>query len=617
MTYSNPSAVVQVPENDPIGTLYLSDIDFRAETLYFIIVDRFHDGNIHNLVGDPQLNDLAHQDWDKYWGGDLQGILDKMDYIQGMGISATWLTPLFEQIESLSENRAPIHGYWTRDFKRINARWVNDPSEVRLFERDDTIFDCLLAEMHRRGMKFVLDVVCNHSSPQSDRGKGRIYDDGRLVADFDHDVANWYHHYGATQNWEDEWQIQNCELEGLATFNENNILYRRYIKDALKMWIAKGVDALRVDTVKHMPLWFWQEITSDLKSNRPDLFIFGEWFGSHPDNATSVDFANRSGMSMLDFGLCHAIRACLGQNDPRGFEGVQAIYDKDGNYRNATELVTFFENHDMPRLQSIGADNESLRLAVILLLCGRGTPCLYYGCEQYLHNETEGGQDPYNRPAMESWSMETPIYTAIRVLARERRRNAAIQYGRQVPYILNADVYCFARVYRDHRCFVALNRGAEFCIPEVQTDFPDGTYFCLLSGRELTVKEGRIRQLTLGCKAACVISLCGVPVQGQVVIRAQVNGVVTKPGEVIAMIGDCPELGEWDIRKAFHLEYLNSTTWFGEIVLDESAGKSIAYKYVILSEADDSAPQRENRESRRRPIPSAGAVKWRDLWESI
>src|SRR5690606_27974984 len=136
-------------------------------------------------------------------------------------------------------------------------------------------------------------------------------------------------------------------------FNENNIQFRRYIKESVKLWISKGVDALRIDTVKHMPIWFWQEFTSDLNVVSPDLFRFGEWMHNHPQDEASVTFANKAGMSLFDFGYCNAIRQCMSDDQSEGFNLLQAILDFDGNYSGATELITFFENHDLPRLQSL------------------------------------------------------------------------------------------------------------------------------------------------------------------------------------------------------------------------------------------------------------------------
>ncbi len=597
--------------------LHTTDIEFRGETIYFIVVDRFFDGDPNNGEGlDSSLYDPTQQDWGKYWGGDLQGIIDKLDYLQALGVTAVWVTPLFEQIEAMIWEAAPIHGYWTKDFKRINARWVAGPQEITLFERQDTSFDKLIHELHRRDMKLVLDIVCNHSSPDAEGIKGELYDDGVLIADFHNDVDHWYHHYGEVTDWEDEWQVHNCELAGLATFNENNIRYRNYIKSAIKLWLDKGVDALRVDTVKHMPLWFWQEFIADIETHKPDVFIFGEWIYSHPLNDRSVEFANLSGMTILDFGLCTAIRQALGSHEPEGFKLVQAIFDQDARYRGATELVTFIDNHDMPRFQSLGADGEALRLAVDLIMTCRGIPCLYYGTEQYLHDDTDGGDDPYNRPMMAHWDPDTPLFADIQRLAELRRRNPAVKWGGQWSRYVSAEVYCFLRRYRDSRCFVVLNRGDGTSLEAVQTDLPDGPHTCLLTGREVTIQDGQLQNLTLAPREVLVYSVIGEPVSGPVVVRVQVNRIQTQPGETVALIGDCPELGGWDLTRACPLEYINENTWFGELVFDQSAGRSICYKYVILKEwGGNEPPVRENRTGRRRPLPEQGIVKWRDIWE--
>jgi cyclomaltodextrin glucanotransferase len=599
----------------PMSQIHLSDVEFRGEMIYFAVLDRFCDGCHDNLGKRSDLNDPTRQDWNKYWGGDLQGLLDKLDYLQGFGVTAIWVTPLFEQVEAMERdrNRAPIHGYWTQDFKRINARWVNDPENVRLFERDDTIFDRLLREMHSRGMKFILDIVCNHSSPPTEDGKGRLFDDGRLIADYENDKDNWYHHYGPVTNWEDEWQVQNCEMEGLATFNENNILYRRYIKEALKLWLDKGVDAIRIDTVKHMPIWFWQELNSDLQTHKPDVFIFGEWIYSHPKNPASVIFANQAGMSLLDFGLCQAIRECLGENKPEGFKLVQELLDEDDKYRGATELVTFFENHDMPRLQSLDGRNETMHTAIVLLLTTRGIPCLYYGSEQYLHNDTEGGNDPYNRPMMEKWE-ETEACRLIGVLSRERTGNPALQWGGQWPKVVEPGLFSYLRRYRGSRCLVILNREGErdAIIPDVQ--LPDGNHRCLLTGRDVAAASGEIR-ISMKPHEALVLCVRDAPVTGRSVVRIQINGAPTQPGQRLAVIGDCPELGEWDLRNAQDLECINKNTWFGEIVFDASAGKSVAYKYVIFPADEVASPCREIRTTRRRAVACDGVAKWRDVWE--
>lgn len=607
------------PESEiDLEFLYTRDIEFRQETIYFLVVDRFYDGDPENSEGpNPELYDPERKDWGKYWGGDLQGVIDKLDYLKDMGVTAVWLTPLFEQVEALFVEQAAIHGYWIKDFKRLNPRFIakgDNPSINQTQETKDTVFDKLVYELHQRNMKLVLDIVCNHSNPDFSGKKGELYDDGVKIADFNDDKDNWYHHYGEVQNWEDEWQVQNCELSGLATFNENNIAYRNYIKSAIKQWLDRGVDALRVDTVKHMPIWFWQEFNADILTHRPDVFIFGEWIYSDPRNERSVEFVNESGMTILDFGLCVAIREVLGKGAEAGFSLVQDVLDLDFQYYGATELITFIDNHDMPRFQSLNPDPEMLRVAIGLIMTTRGIPCIYYGTEQYLHDDTEGGNDPYNRPMMEKWDTDSPIYRDVRLLSGLRRLNPAISMGSQWQKYLTPDVYCYVRRYRDSVVFVALNRGNSVTLEEVDTELPDGEHTEVLSRRKFEVKDGKLYNLELGSREVMIFSRVGERVKAKTIVRAQLNNVQTQPGEKIVVIGDCPELGNWDIGKGFPLEYINTNTWFGEIPFNESAGKLISYKYALLREGQ--SPLRENLVCRRWVLVSEGTVKWRDKWAS-
>lgn len=613
------------PESDiDLEFLYTRDIEFRQETIYFIVVDRFYDGDPENNQGpNPELYDPEKQNWGLYWGGDLQGIIDRLDYLKNLGVTSLWLTPLFEQVEALFVEQAAIHGYWTKDFKRINPRFIGkdeNPSLNQTQQTRNTTFDRLIEELHKRNMKLILDIVCNHSNPDFSGKKGELYDDGVKIADYNDDEDLWYHHYGEVTNWEDEWQVQNCELSGLATFNENNIDYRNYIKSAIEQWLDRGVDALRVDTVKHMPIWFWQELTSDIRTYKPDVFIFGEWIYSHPLDYRSVEFANNSGMTILDFGLCLAIRQALGTLDEAGFYRVQEVLDEDYRYSCATELITFIDNHDMHRFASLNRDPEALRMAIALIVTSRGIPCIYYGTEQYLHDDTNaddnpfGNNDPYNRPMMEKWDTNTPIYQDLRLLSGLRRLNPAVSMGSQWRKYLTPDVYCYVRRYRESVVFVALNRGEPIVLDAVDTELPDGTHTEILSQQKYTVSDGQLTDLHLDSMQILVFSHVGERVKGQTIVRVQLNGVETQPGETIVVIGDCPELGNWDIAKGYPLEYINTNTWFTEIPFNESTGKLIHYKYAMLREGQ--SPLRENLVSRRWVIANEGTVKWRDTWAS-
>jgi cyclomaltodextrin glucanotransferase len=179
---------------------------------------------------------------------------------------------------------------------------------------------------------------------------------------------------------------------------------------------------------------------------------------------------------------------------------------------------------------------------------------------------------------------------------------------------LTADVYCYVRRYRDSLCFVALNRGGEVTLPEVETELPDGEHTCVVTRNKYEVKDGKIYNLVLEERGVLVFSHVGERIKAQTIVRVQLNGVDTQPGEIIVVTGDCPELGNWDISKAYPLEYINSNTWSAEIPFDESAGKLIAYKYAMWREGR--SPLRENLVNRRWVIAKEGTVKWRDTWAS-
>ena len=415
--------------------LFLTEREFREEIIYFIIVDRFFDASsddeerrgVWDRGATAGLYDKTWTQWGKYWGGNLLGIIEKIPYLQSLGVTAIWLSPLFEQVDDMQFDRAPMHGYWTKDFKRINPRFLPE-GESNSVHLSDTLRN-LVTALHAVNIKLILDIVCNHSSPDINGAKGVVYDDGNLLCDYNNDIDGFYHHNAEITDWEDEFQLINGEMLGLATFNENNSEYRKYIKAAICQWLDIGIDALRVDTLKHMPLWFWQEFCADIKSHRPGTFLFGEYgFGKPWDNRT-VSYANQTGMSILDFGLADSIRFAFGGQEPGGFKLVEALLSNDYVYHRANELVTFIDNHDMPRFLSICSSPRSLEQALILLFSLRGVPCLFYGTEQYLVDNTDGGNDPYNRPMMANWDYNGACFTLIETLTAARRNNQAFTFG--------------------------------------------------------------------------------------------------------------------------------------------------------------------------------------------
>jgi cyclomaltodextrin glucanotransferase len=603
--------------------LFSAESEFREEIIYFIIVDRFFDASSDEEErrgywdrGETAgLYDKTWTQWGKYWGGNLQGIIEKVPYLKSLGITAVWLSPLFEQVDDMQFDRAPMHGYWTKDFKRINPRFL-PRGESNSLHQSSTLRE-LVDALHKADIKLILDVVCNHSSPDVNGSKGVVYNDGELLCDYNNDVNGFYYHNGEITDWEDEYQLINCEMCGLATFNESNPEYRSYIKSAICDWLDIGVDALRVDTLKHMPIWFWQEFTADIKRHKPGAFIFGEYGFGKPWDSRTVNYANQSGMSILDFGLCDSIRFAFSGQQPGGFYLVEALLNHDHVYHRANELVTFIDNHDMPRFLSICPSYRSLEQALILLFCLRGVPCIFYGTEQYLVDNTDGGNDPYNRPMMQNWDLNSGGFSLVSSLILLRRQNQAFTFGSHQQLYISSDVYAFVRSYRGSRALCILNKGQPI---QLSIDLQGyiqlrDTLTCDLTGASFPVIDNHLH-IDLDDGAAFVFSLPSDRVLGEVVTTFQLNGIVTTPGQHVFLTGSCPELGTWDINKAYGMEYVNQNTWICEVPFAASTGHIVNFKYVVVDSASGNVI-RENILPRRILVMPSSIDKVDSIWEQL
>ena len=594
--------------------------DFRAETLYFLLVDRFCNGDPENDLGDnPACSDPTHKNWLRYFGGDLQGVLDRLDYLRAIGATTIWLSPIFDQIDALANDEgrlsAPYHGYWTKDFKRIDEHFLPKSEWHRPFADRGTLFDRLIAAAHAKDLRVILGVACNHTSGGGPGApKGEIYDDGVYLTSFDDDRLGWYHRHGPIRDWNSPRELDLGELHGLADLNEDVWSFRHYITQTMSAWLDRGVDGFRLDAVKHMALSFWQEFTAIMRERHPEVTLFGEWAGVSPQDVRGVHFANASGMSVLDFGFRGAAEdvLCHGHH----FRRLAKVFYDDHVYDDATELVTFLDSHDMPRLLSIGLRAEHLPLAIALLLTVRGVPCLYYGMEQGLHDDTNGGGDPHNRPLMQAWDTGTPAARALATLSALRRRSLAVQRGFVRDVLVEQDIYAYVRGYHHSSVLVVLNKGEAATIRLEGVLLPDGAYSDLLGllDHPVPVQRDAISELRVPAGAALVFESSEPLPLAKTRIVARLNGYATQFGEHVAVVGNAPELGRFNPDHAARLYYVNQNLWMGDLLFDESAGREILYRYVIVDSLG--RVRYEDRLPRRSHVPTSGVVSWKDRWET-
>ncbi len=409
--------------------------DLTRERFYFVMADRFANGSTANdqggLTGDKHVTGFDPADKGYYHGGDLSGIIGKLDYIKSLGTSAIWLTPSFKNrpVQGTGANEsAGYHGYWITDFTQIDPHLGTNADMTRLID---------LA--HSKGMKVFFDIITNHTadvidyqqqqysyiskeaSPYKD-AQGNVFDDKqyaggdtfpaldaqtsfpytpvfRSTADQTVKVPAWlndptlYHNRGdSTFAGESSEYGDFIGLDDLFTEQPR---VRDGMIDVYKAWATMGIDGFRIDTVKHVNLEFWQKFSPAVleaakQSGKDDFFMFGEVFDADP-RFMSTYTTKGALQATLDFGF-QANATAFAQGKPTAqlrdfFTGDDYYTDTDSN---AYQLPTFLGNHDMGRIGTFlnlpgTSDAELLardKLAHSLMYLTRGQPVVYYGDEQ-------------------------------------------------------------------------------------------------------------------------------------------------------------------------------------------------------------------------------------------
>src|SRR5438270_2122430 len=210
--------------------------DFKREVIYQIITDRFFDGSTANN-NPPQsagLYDSTQTNWREYWGGDLAGIQQKMSYLAGLGVTAIWISP---PVDNLNTNipdgqgnpTASYHGYQGRDFKRVEEHF-GDTSNTW------TDFDNLVTAAHQNGIKVVVDFAPNHSTQDNGGEYGELYDNGSFLGNYTNDTNSYYHHNGNISDFNDRYQLQYYSFFDLADLNQEYATIDGYPKAAVQQF---------------------------------------------------------------------------------------------------------------------------------------------------------------------------------------------------------------------------------------------------------------------------------------------------------------------------------------------------------------------------------------------
>ncbi len=481
---------------------------FASEAVYFLLTDRFVDGDPDNNF--PGQGGEQHGTFDRpiqlsgsppgnigYLGGDFKGVLDNAGYIADMGFTSIWTTPIVDNPDEAftggirpgegfgaDRGKTGYHGYWGVNFFEVDEHLESDGLTFADFTRslqDDF------------GIKYVLDVVCNHGSPAytmpEDQPKyGELYDaDGSLVADHQNlhpselDPDNPLHAYYNT----------SPDLAELSDMNENNPAVLEYFVAAYTQWVGQGVAAFRIDTVKHMPHSYWKAFTDRMRDERPGLFMFAESYSFDAGEIAEHTYPENGAISVLDFPGRAAMVDVFGGNGSYEQLG-DYLHLESGTYENPYDLMTFYDNHDMTR---IAADDNGFINAHNWLFTSRGIPVVYYGSEIGFRaglDQHEGNRDYFGQDNIEKAKAHR-IHADLTRIANIRKSSVALQRGLQVYTGFGERSASFFRVYQKdgqtQTALVLLNGGDTPLTMKFGQLPANGTWKDAVTGHEVQVDE--------------------------------------------------------------------------------------------------------------------------------
>ena len=283
------------------------------------------------------------------------------------------------------------------------------------------------------------------------------------------------------------------DLVQLSNIDDTNPAVMEYFVGAYSQWIDQGADAFRIDTIRHMPLAFWRGFAERIRAKRPGFFMFGEAFDYKAENIAPFTWAENGGVSVLDFPLKERLAEVFGRNSADYARLDERLYLQDGPYANPYELMTFYDNHDMPRLD---ASDDGFIDAHNWLFTARGIPVIYYGSEVGFERgraEHAGNRNYFGQPRVDA-ARSHPIRLALKRIAEVRRQSPALQRGLQLNVSLQGERAAFYRVYERgdtaQIALVLLNKGdapAPFAVSEY---LQAGRWRAALGGGEIVMGEG-------------------------------------------------------------------------------------------------------------------------------
>lgn len=411
--------------------------EWKSRSIYQIVTDRFA------KTTPGEKCDLVN-----YCGGTFEGIIEKLDYIKGMGFNAIMISPIVTNTER------SYHGYNPIDFFKINSHFGTDESLKKLVDI-----------AHENDIWVMLDVVVDHVGTM-------IYKD---VNPF-----NKKEYYREEEPPFPPFKYDQEIIDGYTTYLSNRLKHEhKFVNYTLNEWIHKIIeyfdfDGIRIDSVPETPIWFWEQFRKSA-----GVFQMGEVFNGNP---VYVSHYQHYLDSVINYPLYYTIIDSFCGS----MKNIER-YMFSSYFEDPSVLGVFVENHDNPRFLSRCKDEKKFKNAIIFSLMFQGIPIVYYGGEQ-MYN---GGSDPLNRePLWPNYNTNSEMYIAI-AAANKLRKEMKLW---EQPFMQRYSDDVFYAFTRGDNILVALTRG-EACERLITYhDFKDGDRLCNIFDLKdcITVEEGII-----------------------------------------------------------------------------------------------------------------------------
>ena len=444
-----------------------------SDVVYLLMPDRFANGNPLN-DSHPDLKDkLNRSDKDGRHGGDLEGIIKNLDYIEELGATAIWSTPLCED----NDPSVSYHTYGQSDLYRIDPRYGSNQDYKRL-----------ATSLHKRGMKLIMDYVINHWGTQHWMVK-------------DPPTKDWIHYFEEYTNTNHRKEIHSDPyasiidkkelLKGwfvptMADLNQSQPKLLNYLIQNAIWWIEfAGIDGFRVDTFPYnnpKPIIEWLDA---IRLEYPTFNIVGEgwmynsihlsyWQENSP--IAAIQGFNSKLPSVKDFALYNAFTKAFSERDEYWEHGMTRIYktlQNDFLYPNINNVLIFAENHDTNRINDSYPEFKSYKRIMAALMTLRGIPQIYYGSEIGMTGKKENGDGDIRRDFPGGWISDkksafnekerTPVqksyFDFTKKLINWRRTKSVIHKGKTLHYVPENDIYVYFRYSEKSRVMIIINNS--------------------------------------------------------------------------------------------------------------------------------------------------------------